>query len=421
MLMSIPNKDIIFEPFENPRGKKKIEYPLKDLYAIYIGDDKDIIEVSICKKETDENGNVYYLDLLTKNNYIPNDTNEIKPIKIFTLTSLLPEERKNTILRDGFITNFDLIDLYNDLNTDTEYETYTWKYEGAEYKAPTYAKTYEWIIPLLDEEENELTELIASIRTNPKPVVIYGDNGIGKTTLVDKLLYYAKNDSTYIDINKIFMMDYLEMLNKTKTIKHVKNRIKKALEFLKNINCNLLVIDNIDMKDTFFLETLTTLSKDENIGLVLVASKKKDIDLNNSKYRYIEVTETKEYIKRSIFEFYLNKIEKDKKYKINYSKEDIIDILIDLDKISSNNMTNTTKNPKLGMQIIYNAFLISSSKNIKRKKDKVISKKDFIEALDQKNINMDPKTKEEIKERFKNLEEKQKRKTFLKYLKRVNY
>ena len=84
-------------------------------------------------------------------------------------------------------------------------------------------------------------------------------------------------------------------------------------------------------------------------------------------------------------------------------------------------MTNITKNPKLGMQIIYNAFLISSSKNIKRKKDKVISKKDFIEALDQKNINMDPNTKDEIKERFKNLEDKQKRKTFLKYLKRVNY
>lgn len=419
MVVSIPQKNVLFDPFPNPRGKKKIEYPLKDLYAIYIGDDKDIIEIAICKKEIDENGNTYYHDLITKNNYKNDD--EIKPKKIFTLTSLLPEERKNIVQQNGFITNFDLIDIYNDLNTDSEYETTTWKYEGVEYKAPIYAKTYQWIIPLLDEEENELTELIASIRTNPKPVVIYGDKGIGKTTLVDKLLYYAKNDSTYIDINKIFMMDYLEMLNKTKTIQHVKNRIKKSLEFLKNINCNLLVIDNIDMKDTFFLETLTTLSNDENIGLVLVASKKKDIDLNNSNYQYIEVSEPKDEIKRNIFEFYLTQIEKEKKYKINYLKEEIIDILIDLDKISSNNITNITKNPKLGMQIIYNAFLIASSKNTKRKKDKIITKEEFVKALDQNNIKMDPKTKEKIKERFENLEEKQNKKTFLKYLKRVNY
>lgn len=422
MIMSIPDKNIIFEPLENPRGKKIIEYPLQDLYAVYIGDKDEIVEVAICKKEIDENNNIIYHDLLTNNIYktemVPL---EINAIKVFTLTSLLDEKTRNTILKNGYITNFDLVDLYNNLNEDKGYETYPWRKDGVEHKAPVFAQTYEWNKPIIDEEENELIQLIASIKTNPKPSIIYGDKGIGKTALIAKLLYYAKNDNSLLDTNRIFILDYNNMLNKTRTIKHIKNRIKKSIDFIKNIDCDTLVIDNIDFKDKFFLDTITSIANEENIKLVLVSKNKKDIDLSNSKYNYIEVKEPKEEIKRQIFRLYLEEIEKKLKTKTDCFIEDIIDILIDADKTDCINTTNLTKNPKLGMQIIYNATLIASNRNIKKKKDKILTKEDFIKALDIDNINMDIKTKEEIKGRFKNLETKKEQKSFLKNLKRVNY
>lgn len=420
--MMIPTMDYekIFSPFTDPKGKKNINYPIKDIYALYIGNKEETIEIAICQKITDKDGNTIYIDLITNNEYNPNHKEEIYPTKFYTLTSLLTEKTKTRIQSNGYITSFDLIDLYNELNKDIEYETRSWRCDNVEYNAPIFAKTYMRIIPVLTEQETELTQLIANIKTNKNPTIIYGDKGIGKTILVDKLLYYAHHDSTYIDIEKIFMMNYVEMLNKTRTIKHEKNRIKKALEFLKNIKSNLLIIDNVDMTNHFFINTLSTLAKEENIQLVLVASNKKDINLQDNRFSYIEVEEPNDKTKKEIFKLYLDQIEKEKKYKIDFSQEDILDILIDADKINSINQTEITRNPKLGMQIINNAFIIASSKNIKRKKDKVIAKEDFIQALDQDNIKMDNKTKENIKERFKNLEEKKQQKTFLKYLKRVN-
>lgn len=81
-------------------------------------------------------------------------------------------------------------------------------------------------------------------------------------------------------------------------------------------------------------------------------------------------------------------------------------------------MTDLTKNPKLGIIIISNAYKIATSIKINGKKNNCIRKEDFIMALDQSNINMDNNTKEMIKERFRNLEEKTKQKLFLKYLKK---
>lgn len=417
----VPKSKNYFPELPNPSGRKRIEYSLEDLCAVYIGDQDEIIEIAICQKKLDENSNITYQDLLTNSIYkTDNIPKQIRAIKVFTLTSLLDEQTRNLILKNGYITNFDLIDLYNNLNEDKCYETYPWRKDGIEYKAPIFAKTYEWVIPIIDDVEDELTKLIASIRVNHKPTIIYGDKGVGKTTLIDKLLYYAKNEDSYIDSNTVFMLDYNEMLNKTKTIKHVKNRIKKSLEFIKSIDCDTLVIDNVDLTNEFFLNTITSLSSDEDIKLILVSKNKKDVNLSNQNYQYIEVKEPQDNIKRNIFRLYLEEIEKKQKRKIDCFFEDVIDILIDADKSDCINPTNLTKNPKLGMRIIYNANLIASTKTIKRKKDKCITKEDFIKALDEDNINMDNKTKEEIKERFRNLDSKKEQKAFLKYLRRVN-
>ena len=413
---------IEYEPFSDPKGKKKIKYPLENLYAVYIGDKNEIIEVTICKKETDSEGNTIYHDLLTNATYQTIDTPlEITVIKTFTLTSLLSEKSRKLIQKNGYITNFDLIDIYNELNEDTEYETHNWRKDGIEYQAPIFAKCYEWIVPILDDDEHELTKLIAAIKTTKKPAIIYGNEGIGKTTLIHKLLYYAKNDNSYIDINKIFMLDYNDMLQKTRTIKHIKNRIKKSLEFIKNINYNILVIDNVDVTNDVFLTTLTSLANEENINLVLVAKNKENVDVSNQTYQYIEVKEPKDEIKRNIFKVYLEEIIKQYKIKIDYFIDDIIDILIETDKNNFINTTNFTKNPKLGLQIFYNANIIASSKNIKNKKNKLVTKEDFVEALDQPNINMDSKTKEEIKERFQHLKSIKEQKSFEKHLKKHNY
>ena len=181
------------KPLPDPKGKKKIQYPLENLYAVYVGDKNEVIEVTICKKETDSEGNTVYHDLLTNTIYpTTNIPLDVTTIKVFTLTSLLDKQTRNIIFQNGYITNFDLIDLYNDLNEDKEYKTIKWHHYNIAYEAPIFAKTYEWAIPIIDDVEDVLTKLIASIRVNKKPTIIYGDKGIGKTTLINKLLYCFK-------------------------------------------------------------------------------------------------------------------------------------------------------------------------------------------------------------------------------------
>jgi hypothetical protein len=186
-----------------------------------------------------------------------------------------------------------------------------------------------------------------------------------------------------------------------------------------------LIIDNVDTTNSYFLETINTLSNEENIKTILVAKNKENIDLNNKKYHFIEIQEPSNEIKKQIFENHLNIFIK-KKFDIPYSLDEITDILMDSDKITSLNQINIIQNPKLGKLITYNAYTISEQRSLIPNQKRIITKDDFIKGLDYENINMDPQTKEEIKERFKNLEPKtkkelkklQKRKEQVKWLKK---
>ena len=116
-----------------------------------------------------------------------------------------------------------------------------------------------------------------------------------------------------------------------------------------------------------------------------------------------EITEIKELqdeTKREIFnnklieiaEFYLP---------IYIPIENLIDILLECDKENYMNQTNYTKNPKLGLTIIENAFHVASAKS-----KESIEIDDFIEALKQDNINMSQTNKNIAIESLKKIKNK---------------
>ena len=94
MMVPTMNYDKLFSTFTDPKGKKNIDYPLKDIYALYIGNKEETIEVAICQKTIDENGNTIYIDLITNNEYDPTHPQEIYPTKFYRQLFLLQPNRQ---------------------------------------------------------------------------------------------------------------------------------------------------------------------------------------------------------------------------------------------------------------------------------------------------------------------------------------
>jgi len=425
MLFSIPN-------FPDSNGIKIIKYPLNELYVVYIGtNSNEIHEITICKKKKDKDNNIFYEDLLTKSIYqTSSKQNEVIALKEFTLTSMLNEKDKIEILKKGFINNEELIDLYSSLNEDNEYHTkygiyYPVKNSFMQKKeldnVPSFINDFKCTSSIIEDNEDSLATLIMSIKTNKKTTIIIGDKGSGKTQLIHKLYHYAHLNPISINKQDITTINYNNMLENTFTLKHIKNRINKTFDYLKETTRKILIIDDVNFTNNYFINTIIEESKKNNIKLILIATNRKDLntdELNENDFEIIKTSELKRKTKKLIIESWIE----ENYISLAKDKNEIISIILDCDETSSINDADYIKNPLLGINILSNALTIANIENNLKEPYSILEDifrippktklkpKHFIEALELDNIKMDPTTKKVIKERLQNLEEQRKEK-----------
>lgn len=409
MSPKIPIGVLIEEPEPNNQNIKK--YSINDIFATYIGTKDETQEIAICKKEIDENNQITYLDLLTKKRYtnIPSEK-EIYVQKEYALLALLAySEFKSTTLLNGYLTNSSLVTLYNALNTDLEYKCLGTWIDDAEYGCPIYLERAhnEKELSFIHKDDKNWINTKIALNTTNKIIVISGDNGIGKSATKWKI--YKKDPNHLSDIyanNHLreysgpVTIDYKELKKGTFTTLHLKNRVKKAVNYMithkdKKFNNGYLIIDNIDFSNTTFAEIVRKETEGTNLKVILISDRKiNDQLLDNNFFNIIQYQRMNEKIIERIFRY---ELPAERTFNSQEETKELINILLDCDKQSSINITNHDNNPKLGLTIIKNAKAIQ-----KATYNNVLTIDHFIEALNLENINMDEQTKEKT---IKNLEE----------------
>lgn len=423
-----------FHDLPNPNGEKTIKYPLENLYAVYLGTKDEIQEISICRKETDESDNTYYLDLLTKNKYSTssNNENEVIVLKEFTLLGILKNiNYRDKILENQYLTNKDLLALYDALNEDTKHEESEGYYNGA--KMPMYCnrKTKSETI-FFTNKDDRFNNLITTITTSNNIIVVTGKKGIGKSTLKERLFEVVNNKiNPYLKCPYLIDIDFNEMIKNAITTKHIKNRIEKTLLFIKKAcySAPILFIDNVDFSNNYFIETLIKETEKENIKVILVSNKELNEDkLNKDNFSIINIKKpdnnTISEILRHHFTIHSSlNMRNDNPYPCLYNTNDIIKILLECDESHCMNQINNTQNPKLGITIIENAFKIAIITN-----SPYLTHEHFIKALSLDNIDMDKLAIEKATTEFEKLERKRlitiqndnKKNFWIKYLDKKN-
>ena len=69
----------------DPRGVKIEKTPIENIYITYLGNDDELLDITLSQKKIDENGNTYYIELITKNKYSTLQTEPIYILKINTI------------------------------------------------------------------------------------------------------------------------------------------------------------------------------------------------------------------------------------------------------------------------------------------------------------------------------------------------
>lgn len=413
---------IEYHELPSPDGVKEIKYPIDDLYAVYIGNQSKVEEIAICQKRKDADEKIIYFDLLTKKEYsnIVSKT-EIYVQKEFNLLALLAKSNfKTTTLLNGYITNSSLVTLYNALNEDLEYKCFDIKWRNEKSGCPIYLeRTHQdqnADIVGLDTNATWIATKIA-LETSKKIIVISGDSGIGKTTLIKPISQqdpknwhkyaHAKASFPAVPDHHLYMytgalkIDYNKLIKGTYTSKHIRNRIKKAVDYMIThsdlaFNNGYLIIDNVDFSNSSFVETVKDETTGTDLKIILISDQKiEDNLLDKNYFNVIQATKQNEETIRTLFRM---ELPAEVTFKNQTDMEELIQILLASDQQTSINKTNYDYNPKLGLTIIRNAESIKKATN-----NNYLTIEHLIEGIQLENINMDPKTKDETIKRLTEL------------------
>jgi len=152
------------------------------------------------------------------------------------------------------------------------------------------------------------------------------------------------------------------MLENTFTLKHIKNRINKTFDYLKETTRKILIIDDVNFTNNYFINTIIEESKKNNIKLILIATNRKDLntdELNENDFEIIKTSELKRKTKKLIIESWIE----ENYISLAKDKNEIISIILDCDETSSINDADYIKNPLLGINILSNALTIANIEN----------------------------------------------------------
>lgn len=219
--------------------------------------------------------------------------------------------------------------------------------------------------------DNEINTLIHSLAERKKLTLLIGERGVGKTTIIDELVYRIKNNNIpkFLKKQMIIELDLSKLFFNPKDTKNIENAIIETIEFAKK-NKAIIFIDKIDDLNKYDLKIFKLIKQAiEHFNLKVIGTTNND---NNSKeflddiFNKIKVEEPTEEILYEI----INQVFKDysKNNNINIPAEDKLDTIINvLIRLTNPNnrlledtlykpYNDTMNNPGLVIEIIDKIF-----------------------------------------------------------------
>lgn len=385
---------------KNKNGKTEIKnnkkYNLNDLFVAHMGVKRSTeikrIETIICQYKHNEYGHHTYTDVLSGNKYLlwTDYKAEIGENAVFNPMSLLSTikngEYKNDLLEKGYVTKEQLIAIYNALNGNTGYiETKKEQQEEPQEKIDSCLilnnKKYN-TTPALNREE-ELEKLMISLALNKKIALIVGNNGTGKTSLVDQLTYLIQQDKVPDFLKKkiIIEINFPTLKRKETKKDSIEDRIQTIIDYAKEQQAIIFIdeADNIitpteeNQETKNVMEMLKHAANREGIKIIATTNNtdyqryEKNPEFKQ-KFDVIKISEPNKDLLTNIItqnineQSLLNDISLDK---IKDLLEEIAIVLIASTNQTSINQTNTQQNPGLALSIIDKSFAIAKVKEEK--------------------------------------------------------
>ena len=386
-----PSKKTIFDQFPDPRGVKIEKTPLENVFITYLGINNEILDITLTQKKIDEEGNTYYLELITKNKYTDSNQDNIHVLKINTLFSILNQILDidlKTIIKNGYLTKDNIIDLHDYLNKDQFYQTkYYSRGDGpVYYDCPSFLERYKNQNCIMEQEDENLSNLVIKLLTEDKIPIINGEHGIGKSTLVNKLNYFLKHEKNRFTNKEVWKIDYNDLIENILTPKHLKDRIKNTFSFLKEQPNSILFIDNVNLKDETFIDSIKKYQDKSKTMLVLISNEKiNEDDIDKDSFSIINVSLQKDETLKQILKNKINELKEITEMKLNLNNDEeneLISILLNSNKTNSLN-DNYDKHPILAIKILENAFTAATAY-----RQGEVHLYNFYYALSLKNINL---------------------------------
>lgn len=407
----------------------KEKHQLDDLYVTEVGIKTNGTiksrETIICRCKKDSYGHPIYTDVLTKNKYrlytdIYAETGETIVFNPRGFISVFKNgEYKDNLLKNGYVTKEQLIQIYNALNDNIGYiESHEDKKKNDLIDACSILtdKTFQ-TEPTIHQEE-ELERLMISLALNKKIALVVGNKGSGTTSLVEELAYLIQKkqvpdflkDKTILEVN-------IASLKRKETKRKLDNRIKTVIDAAKENNA-IIFIDEADDIVTPKEEN------EENINVLALlrhAAERQGIKIiattNQNSYkeysqsldfkRQFDVIEIKKHTEEELKDI-IDRDINNKSTLHNISIDNISNVLSDITTLlisttSANNtlMITNDENPGLVLSIIDKTFAIA-----KTKKENSITLEDFQRAITEEK-QLDQNKRKKASEYIDTLKEKQ--------------
>jgi len=369
---------------------EKIKFNLNGLYVAEMSTKKSGTiysqETIICSCKKDSMGYPIYTDVLTKNKYrLRNDyhVNDGENI-VFSprsLTSILKNgEYKDTILKQGYLTKKQIVEIYNALNNETGYIV-SKQEEDKQIIADSCTilnnKTFKYQ-PAIHLEE-ELEKLMISLALNKKIALIVGNPGNGTTTLVEYLAFLinTRKCPEFLLQKNILEVNLPSLQRKSDKKNSIEDRIKAVIECAKKNN-SILFIDEADEitlpqdeKNQNILAMLRYEAERNGLKIIVTSTKKRFEDIKNSsdfkkQFDIITIHQLKEDEIKDIINRHIAIHTKDDKIEVN--KEYLPMIISTILEVTSNDntiMKLPSENPGLAVSIVERSFAIAKVKKSK--------------------------------------------------------